>query len=173
MQKRLATFHREPLNRDIADRERILVAKLDHRPVETVLSALRADVREDAVHLLFGLAHRVARKYLAEAPARAPVCAFGIGVALHPRAVQRVEAADIVEAGDVVHVRVRQDNRVDTVDSVFNAGETHLRRSVYEKADVAGTDVRAASAALVARVRRGADLASAPDLRNADRCTSS
>ncbi len=163
-----AVLDGQALDRDVADRERVVVAELDHRTEQPMLAALRADVREDAVHRLFRLLHRVARQDLAEAAAGAPVRAVRMGVALDPRAVQRVEAAHVVEPRDVIHVRVRQHDGVHAIDAVFAAREPHFRRRVDEEADVARPHVGAAAATAVARIGRRADLARAADLRYAD-----
>ena len=150
--------------------EDILVAKLDLRPVESVLAALRADVRKDAMHRLLGLRHRVAGHDLADAPARPAVRPRRVRIARDHRAVQRIEPPHVVKAGDMVHVRMRQHDRVNFADAVLDASQTHFGRRVDQKADVAGRDIRPASTTSVARILRRADLAGAADLRHSHAC---
>ena len=132
-----AVFDHEAFDRDAADCEGVVVAELDHRAEEPMLAALRADVREDAVHRLLRLLHRIAGHHLAETPARAPVRAVVRRIARDPRPVHRVEAADVVKPRDMVHVRVREDDGIDAGDAIAAAGEAHLGRRVDEEAAVA------------------------------------
>ena len=103
----------EPLNRHATDRERIYIRKLDHRAEETVTSPRSADVGEYLVHLLDRLAHRIADDGLADDSVGKPAVKRVARFARNLLAVYRVEAADVVERRDMVHVRMCQRNGVD------------------------------------------------------------
>ena len=133
-----------------------------------MLAALRADVREYPVHLLLGLAHRVALHDLPDAAAGASVRPGIRRIARDHRAVQGVEAPDVVEPRDMIHVRMRENDGIHLVNAVLDARKAHLGRGVDQKRRVFRTHVSAAPAALIARIRRGADLARAADLRHPD-----
>ena len=127
----------KPLDAEPAKLEHVIVPVFDLRAVEAVFSAARPDVRKDAVHSLLCLLHRVARQHLADTALRAPVRPVFVRVALDPLTIQRVEAPDVVKASYVVHVRVREDYRVDTVNPVLDARLAHLGGSVDQEPDVA------------------------------------
>ena len=109
------------LNRHAADRKRSRVGKLDHRAVKPILAALRADVWEYPVHLLDRLAHRVADERPADDSVRKPPVERIAWFARNLFAIYRIEAADIVERRDMVHVRVGESNGIDFGYAVLNA----------------------------------------------------
>ena len=164
-----AVLNHEPLDADRADRERLGGVELDLGTEEPVRAALPADVREDPVHLLDRLLHRVAGHRLADDAVGQPAVERITRLARHLLAVQRVEAAEIVEPGHVVHVRVGEDDRVDLGDPQLHAREPKLGRGVdEERRAVRRRDVRTATPAPVARIRGSADGAAAADLRHPD-----
>ena len=103
---RKAMLDFKPLDHHAANRKRSRIGKLDHRAVEPVLAALRADIREYPVHLLDRLAHRVADERLADYSVGKPAVERVARCARDLLAVYRVEAADVVERRDMIHVRV-------------------------------------------------------------------
>ena len=163
-----AVLDPHPLETDGSDRERIRIVEEDLRTEQPPHATLRADVGEDTVHRLLGLPHRVAGHRLADAAAGAPVRAGRVRIALHPGAVQGVETTHVIEAGDMVHVRMGQHDGVHPVNAVLDAREAQLWWRVDQEARLAGAHVRATSATAVARVGRGAHGARAADLRHAD-----
>ena len=166
-------LHGDSFDPNRPDRKGIGVVKLDLRTVQPALSALRADVREDAVHLLLGLAHRVALHNLANAPASAAVRPGIRRIARDHRAVQGVEPPDVVKSRDMIHVRMRENDGIHLVDAVLDTRKAHFGRRVNQERRGFRTHVSAAPAALIARICRGADLAFAADLRNPDARSSS
>ena len=161
-------LNRNPFDPDRPDLKDIGVVEHDLRTIEAVRPALRTDVGEDAVHLLLGLAHRMALHDLADAPAGPPVRTRIRRIAGNHRTVQGIEAPDVIETGDMVHMRMREDDGIDLVDAVLDARKAHFGRRVDQERGVSGTHVSAASAAPVAWIHRGADPACAADLRNPD-----
>ena len=120
------------------------------------------------MHLLLGLVHRVALHDLPDATAGTSVRSGIRRIARDHRAVQGVEAPDVVEPRDMIHMRMRENDGIHLVDAVLDARKAHFWRSVDQERRVFRTHVSAAPAALIARIRRGTDLAFATDLRNPD-----
>ncbi len=80
---------------------------------------------------------------------------------------QGIEAANVVQAHDVIGVRVRQHQGVDHVDAIGDALEAKLRGGVDQNCRAALRDDRRGACALVVRVGAGADFAVAADHRDA------
>ena len=166
-----AVLHPEGLDFYASDGERRgILHKLHLRAIKAADPPLRRNIRENTAHRRDRLGKRVALHDLANHAHCPAVCAGGGGIARNDLAVDGVEAADIVERGDVVHVSVRQKDGVHLLHGMLYARLTKLRRSIDEKRRIAGSDISAAAAALIAGVGGCADRAIAPDLRDSYRC---
>ena len=160
----------KPFYKDAAKLKRIVAGELYHRTKEPILAALGADVREYPVHLLYGLSHGIARHGLADHPKREPPVERIARFAGDFCSVDRVEPPDVVESGDMVHVRMCDDYRVHLGYPKLDARKAHLGRRIYkERRPVVGRDIRAATPSAIARIGRRAGFARTADLRHAHR----
>ncbi len=89
------------------------------------------------------------------------------GVGRDPLLLERVEAAHVVDAGGVVGVHMRIEERVDATIVAAQHLVAEIRRRVEEEGDVVDADQRGGAESSVAWVRRATDLAVAADHRHA------
>lgn len=91
---------------------------------------------------------------------------FFIGIDRHATVFHLTKAPQVVEAQDVIAVRVGVDYGVQFPQSLTKALRAKIRRSVENEADFGSLDEGGRAQALIARVRRGADLTIATNYRN-------
>ena len=126
-----AVGNAESLDLQPADFKAIrILDELYLRTVKPVRSALRGNVGEDATHRLNRFGQRVAVHGLSDDARNAAERARRVGIAVDARAVYRIEAADVVKPGDMIHVGVGQKHGVHPAYRVLDARFAQFRGSV-------------------------------------------
>ena len=81
-----------------------------------------------------------------------------------PSLIEGVETADIIEPGDMIHVRVGDNHGIDLTDSQVQTGLTEFRRRIDDEGGSAGLNIKTRPPPRVPRVGRSTGRAPATDL---------